>query len=81
MYYYYYLTTIGKSPWWKKYITSMQITQFSSGCVISLILLLHSMLSALFWFLPYQNLLTAAVGWSCKLERCVLLFLHGYSHF
>lgn len=30
MYYYYYLTVICKSPWWKKYITWMQIVQFVS---------------------------------------------------
>jgi fatty acid elongase 3 len=29
MYWYYYETTVGNNPWWKKYITSMQIVQFS----------------------------------------------------
>jgi hypothetical protein len=33
MYYYYHLTTIGKSPLWKKFITTMQIVQFVSRCV------------------------------------------------
>lgn len=32
MYYYYHLTAVGKSPWWKKHITTMQILQFTSGC-------------------------------------------------
>ena len=32
MYWYYHLTTIGLSPWWKKYITSMQIVQFTFAC-------------------------------------------------
>lgn len=36
MYYYYYLTVMVQSPWWKKYITSMQIVQFVSGYVRSL---------------------------------------------
>ncbi len=28
MYYYYVLTTLGYQPWWKKYITTMQLAQF-----------------------------------------------------
>jgi hypothetical protein len=32
MYWYYYVTTVGNNPWWKKYITSMQIVQFSVRC-------------------------------------------------
>lgn len=31
MYYYYYLAGIGKHPWWKKYVTSLQILQFVSS--------------------------------------------------
>ena len=33
MYLYYYETTQGRFPWWKKYITSFQIVQFASRCV------------------------------------------------
>lgn len=35
MYWYYYETTLGNSPWWKKYITSFQIAQFSARCAPS----------------------------------------------
>lgn len=35
MYFYYFLTTLKISPWWKKYITSLQIVQFVSRCVCS----------------------------------------------
>jgi len=31
MYYYYTVSTIGHSPWWKKYLTGLQIYQFVSG--------------------------------------------------
>lgn len=33
MYYYYYLAGIGKPPWWKKWVTSLQILQFVSSFV------------------------------------------------
>jgi hypothetical protein len=33
MYYYYYLGCCGRSPWWKKYVTSLQIVQFVSSFV------------------------------------------------
>lgn len=33
MYFYYFLTTLKISPWWKKYITSFQILQFVSRYV------------------------------------------------
>ena len=35
MYYYFYLTAIGQSPWWKKYMTVLQLVQFTSSFVIS----------------------------------------------
>lgn len=35
MYNYYYQTTQGRSPWWKKYITTFQIVQFGSRCAHS----------------------------------------------
>jgi fatty acid elongase 3 len=31
MYYYYFVSTMGYSPWWKRYITSGQIVQFVAG--------------------------------------------------
>jgi len=31
MYYYYSVSTLGYSPWWKKYLTALQIYQFVSG--------------------------------------------------
>jgi len=31
MYYYYSVSTLGYSPWWKKYLTGLQIYQFVSG--------------------------------------------------
>jgi len=31
MYYYYFISTIGYNPWWKKYLTILQIYQFVSG--------------------------------------------------
>ena len=34
MYYYYFLTALKISPWWKKYITMIQIIQFASRCVL-----------------------------------------------
>jgi len=33
MYYYYAVSTIGISPWWKKYLTGLQIYQFVTGIV------------------------------------------------
>jgi len=32
MYYYYYLATLGKTVFWKKYITTLQILQFVADC-------------------------------------------------
>jgi len=33
MYYYYAVSTIGYNPWWKKYLTALQIYQFVSGVI------------------------------------------------
>lgn len=33
MYYYYFISTIGYNPWWKKYLTILQIYQFVSGVI------------------------------------------------
>lgn len=33
MYYYYYLTGMGIRPWWKKYVTSLQILQFVTSFI------------------------------------------------
>jgi len=33
MYYYYYLSAAGQAPWWKRYVTGLQITQFLSSFV------------------------------------------------
>lgn len=33
MYYYYFLAGIGKPPWWKKYVTTLQIAQFVTSFV------------------------------------------------
>jgi fatty acid elongase 3 len=41
MYYYYTVTVLGVSPWWKKWLTSLQILQFISGCVMVGIHLYH----------------------------------------
>jgi len=33
MYYYYFISTVGYNPWWKKYLTILQIYQFVSGVI------------------------------------------------
>jgi len=33
MYYYYFISSIGYNPWWKKYLTILQIYQFVSGVI------------------------------------------------
>jgi len=35
MYYYYLVSSMGYSPWWKKYLTMMQIVQFMIGTALS----------------------------------------------
>jgi len=37
MYYYYSVSTLGYSPWWKKYLTGLQIYQFVSGVFYTMI--------------------------------------------
>ncbi|CAK9251026.1 unnamed protein product [Sphagnum jensenii] len=34
MYYYFYLKSVGVSPWWKRYVTSFQIVQFGFSLMI-----------------------------------------------
>eukprot|EP00164_Ancoracysta_twista_P008674 GFYU01012615.1.p1 GENE.GFYU01012615.1~~GFYU01012615.1.p1 ORF type:complete len:283 (+),score=120.83 GFYU01012615.1:136-984(+) len=41
MYFYYFLTTIGIRPWWKKYLTQMQMAQFLTMNGQALYLLTH----------------------------------------
>lgn len=45
MYYYFYLKSIGISPWWKKYVTTLQIVQFitSFGCLCGTLYMHHAL--------------------------------------
>lgn len=63
MYTYYFLTACGHSPWWKKYVTTMQITQF----VIDLFVCyyaLYSYLAADYFpnVLPHQGTCAGSEG-------------------
>jgi len=46
MYYYYAVSTLGYSPWWKKYLTGLQIYQFVSGILYT----------AVYFFYYFDNL-------------------------
>jgi len=43
MYYYYFAATLGMKVWYKKYITTMQLVQFSASFILSIIFKLYSM--------------------------------------
>lgn len=61
MYYYYMLVTLGKSVWWKKYLTVFQIIQFCSGGAFT----------ATFYMLYFRNLRVAetAVAYTLAFDK------------
>eukprot|EP01029_Cantina_marsupialis_P027839 TRINITY_DN774074_c0_g1_i1.p1 TRINITY_DN774074_c0_g1~~TRINITY_DN774074_c0_g1_i1.p1 ORF type:complete len:273 (-),score=48.54 TRINITY_DN774074_c0_g1_i1:253-1071(-) len=70
MYTYYLLTVFGIRPWWKKYITMMQIVQFCVGTLVGVPLFMKSCS----W--DYDNGLFGALSHiQCQLFVFVLLFL------
>jgi len=77
MYYYYLMATIGKSVWWKKYLTTMQMIQF---CIV--------MFGLIYWLiLEYQNQPVGCNGELWSVGVCffgqvtfLILFYNFYSH-
>ncbi|KAI9014005.1 ELO family [Phycomyces nitens] len=83
MYYYYYLTTTGVKIWWKKHLTTMQISQF----IIDL-LVIGGLAYSHFAFVFFRGILptsgtctgteTAAIFGSTLLTAYLLLFVNFY---
>jgi len=77
MYYYYFLAAIGKTVWWKKHLTTMQMVQF---CIVVSVLF--------YWlFLDFQNQPKGCSGELWSFGLCLFgqitflaLFYNFYSH-
>eukprot|EP01122_Echinamoeba_exundans_P009463 TRINITY_DN3359_c0_g1_i1.p1 TRINITY_DN3359_c0_g1~~TRINITY_DN3359_c0_g1_i1.p1 ORF type:complete len:276 (+),score=67.76 TRINITY_DN3359_c0_g1_i1:996-1823(+) len=75
MYYYYFVTTFGMSPWWKKYLTQLQIIQFVT------VNLVHGY--AYYWHYYIAHNCTSFDGWGNQVGGGIIwsylfLFLHFY---
>jgi len=68
MYYYYAASIWGYKPWWKRYLTSMQLTQFYSVFINIWLFLYVSMQYSSFW--KFSDLFDISKGWNTVNGYC-----------
>eukprot|EP01119_Soliformovum_irregulare_P002591 TRINITY_DN12839_c0_g1_i1.p1 TRINITY_DN12839_c0_g1~~TRINITY_DN12839_c0_g1_i1.p1 ORF type:complete len:307 (-),score=47.61 TRINITY_DN12839_c0_g1_i1:239-1159(-) len=78
MYYYYFISTFGYNPWWKRYLTIIQIYQFVSGVVYTYFYFLYYLKDIT--FLDDGDRVSLSFTRGCTGDPWAIIFMFGVNN-